>query len=76
MENKDLNFEFEIPPTPENLKAFEKLRREFMNETLTIYRKDKEGSVFPMANISKHPNCSADMFKKLLDKIAEIELCN
>lgn len=67
-----LNITFDIPNTPENLAAYEKLREESLKGTITAYWEDERGNMIPIANIEKHPECPDKLYKDFLDAILNI----
>lgn len=61
---------FEIPNTPENRAAFDELRKQCQEGT--IYCKMKDGTLVPVMNVTKHPDCPDDLYHETLKKILAI----
>ena len=59
---------FEIPDTPENRKAMEEMKKEFMDGPCTLYGEDERGQVFPVMNITKHPDCPEGWYEDMLKR--------
>lgn len=60
---------FEIPNTPENVRAFEELRKESEKYPFTLYAEDGSGNIVPIADITKHPDCPSELFQAFLQSM-------
>lgn len=60
---------FNIPATPENKKAMEELRKQFMDAPCTLYGTDKNGDIIAIMNIEKHPDCPEGWYDMMLEHI-------
>lgn len=64
---------FDIPNTPENRAAMKALKKEFMDAPATLYAEDEHGNVFPVANISKHPDCPPGWYEDILKRFLHLK---
>ena len=67
-ENEMSEITFEIPQTPENLRAMEQLKKQFFDAPCTLYAEYKDGNIFPVANISKHPDCPDGLYENMIKR--------
>lgn len=65
---------FEIPKTPENVRAMEQLKQQFFDAPCALYAEDKDGNLFPVANISKHPDCPEGWYEKMIKRLTDLRL--
>lgn len=73
-ENEMSEISFEIPKTPENVRAMEQLKQRFFTETCTLYAQDEDGNTFPVMNISKHPDCPAGWYEEIIKRLTDLRL--
>lgn len=59
---------FEIPDTPENKAAFEELKKQIADTPATLYAEDKDGNVFPVMNVTRHPDCPDGWYDEILKR--------
>lgn len=63
------SFSFEIPATPDNKEALRKLRDMCMGGEATLYVESVDGSVRPVANISRHPECPVPVYEAFVRRL-------
>lgn len=63
---------FEIKNTPENRAAFEELRKQIYDGTLSIYAPMEDGTLVPIMDVKKHPGCPDGLYIEMLKKIAAL----
>lgn len=59
---------FDIPATPENKKAFDELKKHWLDTPCTLYGTYENGDIFPIMNIEKHPDCPEGWYEMMLKR--------
>ena len=59
---------FEIPNTPENVRAAEQLKQQFSDAPCTLYGIDEKGNAFPVMNVVKHPDCPDGWYEAVIKR--------
>lgn len=63
---------FEIPNTPENKAAMEELKKQCSEMPGTIYGQDGNGNMFPIMNITKHPDCPDGWYEAMVRRFLNL----
>lgn len=63
------DFSFEIPRTPENKAALEKIKKEFLSGPMTIYADCGTDGVIPICDVSRHEDCPPEIYEAFIKYI-------